>query len=217
MFPSSFLLLLLLHFPSVYSRFLSTSDLVSDGVHYQIGSPFLLLNPFAANESSCDQTYGFMPCTTTALGNLFLIIVYGYLMYLAAIYLSDGSELLLKILGSGIIGGLFLPILGTLPDALPILVSGLSGTTEEAQSQVSVGMGLLAGSTVMLLTAIWGSCVVVGRCDIRDSVAVDGTNPKGFSLTDGLVAFSYLLVKWQGLSHSFRRSLISTSRYRCQY
>ncbi|KAE8655032.1 hypothetical protein F3Y22_tig00117034pilonHSYRG00532 [Hibiscus syriacus] len=28
--------------------------------------------------------------------------------------------------------------------------------------QFSVGMGLLAGSTIMLLTVIWGSCVVVG-------------------------------------------------------
>ncbi|GKV16434.1 hypothetical protein SLEP1_g27076 [Rubroshorea leprosula] len=212
LFASSLHLLLLLHFPPVHSRFLSTSDLVSDGVHYQTGSPFLLLNPFAANESSCEQTYGFMPCTATALGNLFLIIVYGYLMYFAAIYLSNGSELLLEILGPGIIGGLFLPILRSLPDALTILVSGLSGTTEMAQSRVSVGMGLLAGSTVLLLTVIWGSCVVVGRCDLRDSVAVDGTNTKGFSLTDGLVAFSYLLEKWQGILHSFR-SLISTDRY----
>ncbi|XVE80052.1 hypothetical protein DITRI_Ditri14bG0108100 [Diplodiscus trichospermus] len=45
-------------------------------------------------------------------------------------------------------------------------------------------MGLLAGSTVMLLTVIWGSCVVVGRCDLRDSVAVDETNASGFSLTE---------------------------------
>ncbi|GKV16422.1 hypothetical protein SLEP1_g27065 [Rubroshorea leprosula] len=124
LFPSFLflLLLLLLVFPLVHSRFVSTSDLVSDGVHHRTGSPFLLLNPFAAEESSCDQTYGFMPCTTTALGNLFLILVYGYLMYLAATYLSNGSELLLQILGPGIIGGLFLPILGALPDALLILV-----------------------------------------------------------------------------------------------
>ncbi|GKV16423.1 hypothetical protein SLEP1_g27065 [Rubroshorea leprosula] len=123
LFPSFLflLLLLLLVFPLVHSRFVSTSDLVSDGVHHRTGSPFLLLNPFAAEESSCDQTYGFMPCTTTALGNLFLILVYGYLMYLAATYLSNGSELLLQILGPGIIGGLFLPILGALPDALLIL------------------------------------------------------------------------------------------------
>ncbi|XP_057466067.1 sodium/calcium exchanger NCL-like [Actinidia eriantha] len=124
-----------------------------------------------------------MPCTATAAGNLFLIAVYGYLMYLGATYLSNGSELLLEILGPGIVGGLFLPILGALPDAMLILVSGLSGTTATAQSQVSVGMGLLAGSTVMLLTVIWGTCVIVGKCDLQDSIAVDGKDTKGFSLT----------------------------------
>ncbi|PIN16029.1 hypothetical protein CDL12_11325 [Handroanthus impetiginosus] len=124
-----------------------------------------------------------MPCTTTGLGNLFLIVVYGFLMFLAATYLSTGSEMLLQILGPGIVGGLFLPILGALPDAMLILVSGLSGSTETAQSQVSVGMGLLAGSTVMLLTVIWGICVVVGKCDIENSLAIDSQDTKGFSLT----------------------------------
>lgn len=42
-------------------------------------------------------------------------------MYTAATYLSNGSELLLEILGPGIVGGLFLPILGALPDAMLIL------------------------------------------------------------------------------------------------
>lgn len=106
-------------------------------------------------------------------------------MFFAATYLSSGSELLLQILGPGIIGGLFLPVLGALPDALLILVSGLSGSTETAQSQVSVGMGLLAGSTVMLLTVIWGSCVVVGKCDMSETEnsAIDRKDTKRFSLT----------------------------------
>ncbi|GFP79631.1 hypothetical protein PHJA_000106600 [Phtheirospermum japonicum] len=123
-----------------------------------------------------------MPCTSTTLGNLFLILVYGYLMFLAATYLSTGSELLLEILGPGIVGGLFLPMLGALPDAMLILVSGLSGSPEVAQSQVSVGMGLLAGSTVMLLTVIWGTCILVGKCDIENDVAIDSRDTKGFSL-----------------------------------
>ncbi|RVX03970.1 Sodium/calcium exchanger NCL [Vitis vinifera] len=63
------------------------------------------------------------------------------------------------------------------------VVSGLSGSTETAQSQVSVGMGLLAGSTVILLTIMWGSCVIVGKCDLQDSVAKDLQDTKGFSLT----------------------------------
>lgn len=42
-------------------------------------------------------------------------------MYTAATFLSGGSELLLEILGPGIVGGLFLPILGAFPDAMLIL------------------------------------------------------------------------------------------------
>uniref|UniRef100_A0A2N9GR64 Sodium/calcium exchanger membrane region domain-containing protein n=1 Tax=Fagus sylvatica TaxID=28930 RepID=A0A2N9GR64_FAGSY len=160
------------------------SDLISDGVHDR----YFVLDGLSAESSTCDQTYGFLPCTTTVIGNIFLIAVYGYLMFMAASYLSRGSELLLQILGPGIIGGLFLPILGALPDALLILVSGLSGTTETAQSQVSIGMGLLAGSTVMLLTVLWGSCVIVGKCDLVDTVAQDATDTKGFSLTESGVS-----------------------------
>lgn len=62
-------------------------------------------------------------------------------------------------------------------------VSGLSGSKETAQSQVLVGMGLLAGSTVMLLTVLWGSCIIVGKCDIEDSRAKDLKDTKGLSLT----------------------------------
>jgi hypothetical protein len=62
-------------------------------------------------------------------------------------------------------------------------VSGLSGSKEVAQSQVLIGMGLLAGSTVMLLTLLWGSCVVVGKCDLSEnSTAIDSQDTKRFSL-----------------------------------
>ncbi|ONM28495.1 sodium/calcium exchanger family protein / calcium-binding EF hand family protein [Zea mays] len=77
----------------------------------------------AKAEEKCEQSYGFLPCTTTVLGNLFLVLTYGYLMYKAATYLSAGSELLLEIMGPGLVGGLLLPILGALPDALLVLGS----------------------------------------------------------------------------------------------
>lgn len=168
-------------------------DLISDennevGV---VGLSYLRLPTMKSVFSSseiCEQSYGFLPCTTTVLGNMFLILVYGYLMYTAATYLSYGSELLLEILGPGIIGGLFLPILGALPDAMLIMVSGLSGSPAVAQQQVSVGMGLLAGSTVMLITVIWGTCVLVGKCDIEGSLAVDERDTKGFNLRDSGVS-----------------------------
>ena len=105
------------HRPLSSSSLSSQSDLISDGVHDR----YFVLDGLSAESSTCDQTYGFLPCTTTVIGNIFLIAVYGYLMFMAASYLSRGSELLLQILGPGIIGGLFLPILGALPDALLIL------------------------------------------------------------------------------------------------
>ena len=106
---------------STYSR------LINDGVHDDFnGSRSSVLEPLISSQNDvleelCAQTYGFMPCTNSITGNLFLILVYGYLMFLAATYLSSGSELMLEILGPGIVGGLFLPILGSLPDALLIL------------------------------------------------------------------------------------------------
>ncbi|KAL1299598.1 hypothetical protein HN51_044142 [Arachis hypogaea] len=193
--PLTVLVILCAHAHAVrfFSHSLPSSDLLSDGLPEPSSSDekgSLIRLPTASSfrflraaESKCEQTYGFLPCTTTVLGNLFLIIVYGFLMYTAATYLSTGSELLLEILGPGIVGGLFLPILGALPDAMLILVSGLSGSKETAQDQVSVGMGLLAGSTVLLLTIIWGTCVIVGKCDLVNSVALDSVDTRGYSLT----------------------------------
>ncbi|KAK1301574.1 hypothetical protein QJS10_CPB12g01059 [Acorus calamus] len=182
------LLLLLIFISGAVSRPIDLAlqdPAISDGELNSTSSPSPLLllvrsKPTQSSSAaeSCEQTYGFLPCTTSAVGNLFLSIVYGYLMFIAATYLSNGSELLLEILGPGVIGGLFLPVLGALPDALLILVSGLSGSPETAQDQVLIGMGLLAGSTVMLLTLLWGSCVVVGRTKFSPT-----ESPTRFSLS----------------------------------
>lgn len=54
-------------------------------------------------------------------------------------------------------------------------------------------MGLVAGSSVMLLTALWGACLILGRCDLVPHptngtlVAKDRTLTKGFSLTGTLL------------------------------
>ncbi|KAK9285103.1 hypothetical protein L1049_024288 [Liquidambar formosana] len=129
------------------------------------------------SSDTCEQTYGFLPCTSSVLGNVFLILVYGYLMFCAAKFLSNGSEILLEILGPGIIGGLFLPILSSLPDAIIILAK------KQLKVRCQLGMGLLAGSTVMVLTLLWGSCIVAGKCDLVNSIAVDLQDTKRFSLT----------------------------------
>ncbi|KAK6259853.1 hypothetical protein SCA6_014327 [Theobroma cacao] len=184
LFTVSTMFLLLMGSPGQGRSIRNNSNLamVSDGVQNVWQPTYIQLKSLTSSES-CEQTYGFLPCTTTVLGNVFLILVYGYLMFRAAKLLCDGCEILLEILGPGIIGGLFLPVLSSLPDAIIILASGLSGSQETAQSQVSVGIGLLAGSTVMLLTVLWGSCLILGKCDLESALSKDLVDTKGFSLT----------------------------------
>lgn len=161
-----------------------TLELISDGVQVQKESRNLVhLNQKLISADTCTEAYESLPCTTAVLGNVFLVLVYGYLMLMAAKFMSCGSEILLQIVGPGLVGGLFLPVLSSIPDAAIILASGLSGSKETAQTQVSVGIGLLAGSTVLLLTLLWGSCLIVGKCDLENSVAIDQKDTKASSLT----------------------------------
>ncbi len=54
----------------------------------------------------------------------------------------DGAELLLDLgLPSSIIGGVLLPLLGAIPDCAMIIFSGISGNIEDANNELSVGMG----------------------------------------------------------------------------
>eukprot|EP01112_Ceratiomyxa_fruticulosa_P012513 TRINITY_DN3468_c0_g2_i3.p1 TRINITY_DN3468_c0_g2~~TRINITY_DN3468_c0_g2_i3.p1 ORF type:complete len:305 (-),score=65.79 TRINITY_DN3468_c0_g2_i3:481-1395(-) len=99
------------------------------------------------------------------------MIFYGALLGFGAKLISDGSELLMEILNPGLIGGLLLPILGAVPDSAIIVVSGISGPN--LQEQLAVGIGTLAGSTIMLLTFPWTACIILGRCDIRAGAAID--------------------------------------------
>jgi hypothetical protein len=114
----------------------------------------------------CEETYGLFPCSSSLSGSLFLTATYGFLLLKGANLISDGSELLLEVLDPGLIGGLVLPVLGALPDSAMIVMSGLGGTVEQAKEQVAVGIGTLAGSTIMLLSVAWGGSLWVGRCDL---------------------------------------------------
>eukprot|EP01038_Epipyxis_sp_PR26KG_P014308 gene14308-19192_t len=104
-----------------------------------------------------DDSYGFIQL-------LFLGTVYGYIIMQGSNYISEGSELLLLVPSlSGIVGSLVLPVFGSIPDGLIILFSGLG---PNAQEQLSVGMGSLAGSTVLLLTIPWFVSIYTGRVNI---------------------------------------------------
>jgi Ca2+/Na+ antiporter len=105
---------------------------------------------------------------------LWLFFSYGFVLYKASDMISEGSELLLLVPSmAGLVGGVVLPLLGAVPDGAIILFSGL-GDLETAQETLSVGVGALAGSTIMLLTIPFALSVYGGRVDLigthRDKV-----------------------------------------------
>jgi Ca2+/Na+ antiporter len=92
------------------------------------------------------------------------IAAYLYLLFQASNYISDGSEHLLLVPEiAPLIGSIVLPVLGAVPDGMMVLFSGLG---ENAQEEVSVGVGALAGSTIMLLTLPWAISVLSGRVNL---------------------------------------------------
>ncbi|XP_061348954.1 sodium/calcium exchanger NCL1-like [Gastrolobium bilobum] len=170
-----FIYLLLLVSVKVQGRYLQdhVSELVSDGVHDvqpNKTSYLLLKGNDESFEEHCEQMYGFLPCTNNIFGHFFLILVYEYLLFHGESYLAEGGEQIFKILGPGIFGASAFHILGALPESLILLVSGLLGNREIAQEYAYTGVGLLAGSSILLLTVVWGSCVITG------SQEFDGSN-----------------------------------------
>jgi Ca2+/Na+ antiporter len=93
-----------------------------------------------------DDAYGFIQL-------LFLMSCYGYALFTGANMIGDGAEEMLEFPAwEPIVGSIVLPVLGAVPDAAIVFFSGMG---PDAQTQLSVGIGALAGSTVMLLTIPW--------------------------------------------------------------
>jgi hypothetical protein len=94
----------------------------------------------------CSDKDNLYPCSENIVGQLLLMLFYGVILMCGAKLISDGSELMLELFPAfgTVIGALLLPILGAVPDAAIILVSGL-GDPAQAQAQVAVGVGTLAG------------------------------------------------------------------------
>jgi Ca2+/Na+ antiporter len=115
---------------------------------------------------------------------IFLMAAYGYILYRASKLIADGSELLSIVLDPGLVGGLILPVMGAVPDGAIVLFSGLG---DDAQEQLKVGVGTLAGSTIMLVTIPWAACAVLGRVDINaDGNCNYSPGKGGAKLTKGM-------------------------------
>ncbi|KAI3466717.1 hypothetical protein Pfo_023380 [Paulownia fortunei] len=169
----SSLLLLVSHL--AYSRSIRGNlELESDGVDSG-GSPSFLEWRLSASTVTCEPIYGFLPCSTNVWGLLFLIVVYEILLSIGGQYVANGSNLFFQIIGPGVFGASLFQFLGTIPQIVLVLVSSLSGSTTAAQQRATMGMGLVAGTTVMLLTLIWGSSVVLGSYDLSQAIATDNS------------------------------------------
>jgi len=134
-----------------------------------------------SNDSCYEERGGMFPCSATITGNLILMLFYGALLGVAAKLISDGAEMLLDLkVPASLVGGVILPLLGAVPDSAIIVASGMG---EDAQEKLAVGMGTLAGSTVMLLTVAWAGSLLIGRCDLNDKEeAIEQTGAGKFSL-----------------------------------
>eukprot|EP00981_Chlorochromonas_danica_P003949 scaffold748_cov176-Ochromonas_danica.AAC.3 len=130
---------------------------------------------FISVETLPENGYGFVQL-------LFLGAVYGYGLTYASNLISDGSELLLLVPAwAGLIGSVVLPVLGAVPDGCIVFFSGMG---PNAQEQLNVGVGALAGSTIMLLTIPWFLSVIGGRVNIDPATGKPNYKPPKLSPPD---------------------------------
>ncbi|KAJ0479395.1 putative EF-hand domain, sodium/calcium exchanger membrane region, EF-hand domain pair [Helianthus annuus] len=115
-----------------------------------------------SSEEECMLMYGFLPCSTNIPSHLFLIVIYEYLLYHGESY-AGGDGRIFRVLGKNFYVTSFSQLLDALPDSLILLVTGLASSKEKAQEYVLTGAGLLAGSSILLLTLLWGACFICGR------------------------------------------------------
>lgn len=135
-----FLLLLLVLASNVSCRSLlytSSKELVSDGIDHQDedkeSSSFLRFKGIpgssfysSSEEENCEQMYGFLPCSNSILGHLFLITVYEYLLIKGESFVAAGGERIFNILGTGVFGASAFQVLGFLPESLILLGTYIS-------------------------------------------------------------------------------------------
>mmetsp|Transcript_27114 Transcript_27114/g.54226 ORF Transcript_27114/g.54226 Transcript_27114/m.54226 type:complete len:554 (+) Transcript_27114:390-2051(+) len=107
------------------------------------------------------------PADTGNSGLIWLLLSYGYVLFISANLISKGLDLLLLVPSlAGLVGSCVLPLFTAIPDGAIMLFSGL-GPIDEDKDTLSVGVGALAGSTILVLTLPWAASIVAGRVDIH--------------------------------------------------
>ncbi|KAG8385478.1 hypothetical protein BUALT_Bualt03G0049500 [Buddleja alternifolia] len=144
-----------------------SEDLISDGVDaISTRPPLLNIVCYSPRLTKCVHIYGFFPCADNIGGYIFQIVVYQYLLIIGGKLILRGSKILFNIIGTGVYGATLFRILTVLPKMAMVIVSGVLNSKENAQTKVSFGVGVYAGSTVFNLTLLWGICVIYGRKEL---------------------------------------------------
>ena len=116
----------------------SVSDLLTP-YGRNIAGAFSWDNLFIDVSNIPDSSYGYVQLIS-------LLVIYFALLWLGSFLIVCGTELLIFIPGmSNIVGSIVLPVLGQLP---MILLSIFAGFGAEAQAELEVGVGALAGGIV---------------------------------------------------------------------
>lgn len=136
-----------------------------------------LQNSSLSNQSIFNNTdYDALNCNTSAAFGFVQLLVlfafYAYILFVASNFISDGSEMLTLIPSmKHVVGSVVLPVLGAVPDGAIVLFSGI-GPLAGVQEAIKVGVGALAGSTIMLLTIPWFMSILAGKVPVIDGEAI---------------------------------------------
>jgi Ca2+/Na+ antiporter len=102
---------------------------------------------------------------------LFLLIIYCYFIFTGSKAIAEGCDILRDVFGSGIVGGLILPVLGAFPDGIIIVFSLTGGhdSPEAVAEAIAVGIGSLIGATTLLLTLPLCASVFLGSRQLDEN------------------------------------------------
>ncbi|KAJ0082837.1 hypothetical protein Patl1_10584 [Pistacia atlantica] len=191
-----FLLLPMIYYGS--SRSIKQNlNLLSDGMNRTTHESQVLELIKLGTTVTCEPVYSFLPCSSTVWGQLFMLVVYEFLLSLSQQIIQSGSNLFFQMFGTGIFGASLFNVLGMFPQIILVIVIGVSGDSSTIQSMATMGMAMLAGSAIMQLTVSWGSVVAFGSYDLSDistsetsTAASDTTTASASSNSDNKKPFS---------------------------
>jgi len=101
---------------------------------------------------------------------IFLLVVYGLIVIFSSILMATGSELLIFIPAiSGVVGSVIIPIIAQIIDAFIIIFSCIGSN---AQNELKIGVGALAGATIAILNVGFFIAIINGRVDLFEKTGM---------------------------------------------